>query len=325
MADLKKQSQNDLIRNLKLLVQSERRTTAEIVEYIKEIESRKIYLEMGYPSLFVFLTEEMAYSPASAQRRIDAARLMKDIPELKQDLKTGAINLAQIAAVAQTLRAKEKNELVKIDVADKKEILDQVRHKGIGETQQMVAAYLDIEPVQFEKSLHQADKSVRVEMTLNEKQMELVKRVKELMSTTHGYPQMNEVVEFLCQEYLKRKDPLVVESRKQQRELKTEVGLMAAKCKEENAARAVTSESEVKSRIPIPVSVKRTVMARDRTCQWKDPRTQKRCESRTNLQIDHVRPVWAGGTNDFSNLQVLCGAHNRLKYRNESNTKLESG
>ncbi|MBO9666291.1 MAG: HNH endonuclease [Bdellovibrio sp.] len=44
----------------------------------------------------------------------------------------------------------------------------------------------------------------------------------------------------------------------------------------------------------------------------------KICGSTRFLQIDHRQPVWAGGTNEFQNLQVLCAQHNQYKYRQES-------
>jgi hypothetical protein len=38
-----------------------------------------------------------------------------------------------------------------------------------------------------------------------------------------------------------------------------------------------------------------------------------RCGSNIELQIDHIVPIAAGGSNDPINLQVLCGPCNRLK------------
>lgn len=51
------------------------------------------------------------------------------------------------------------------------------------------------------------------------------------------------------------------------------------------------------------------------TCQFKDPVTQKTCRHQKFLQVDHIQPRWAGGTNEPSNLQVLCAQHNRYRYK----------
>ena len=38
-----------------------------------------------------------------------------------------------------------------------------------------------------------------------------------------------------------------------------------------------------------------------------------KCGSEKNLTIDHIIPVSKNGTNDFDNLQILCGKCNQDK------------
>ena len=47
-------------------------------------------------------------------------------------------------------------------------------------------------------------------------------------------------------------------------------------------------------------------------CEYRDPKTNRRCESRHFLEIDHVQPRALGGTNAADNLRTLCGTHNLL-------------
>ncbi|BAZ06825.1 HNH endonuclease [Calothrix sp. NIES-3974] len=55
-------------------------------------------------------------------------------------------------------------------------------------------------------------------------------------------------------------------------------------------------------RIPIPHTVRQYVFERDnyqcQSCGQQSPQT--------NLTIDHIIPLFQGGTNDISNLQTLC-------------------
>ena len=65
-------------------------------------------------------------------------------------------------------------------------------------------------------------------------------------------------------------------------------------------------------------------------CEFRDIRTGNRCAARVNLEIDHIRPLALGGTDDSQNLRALCRSHNQLEamhhlgfekmniYRNES-------
>ena len=93
---LKKLSHHQLDQKLKSLAQKERELLAEIILHIQECDRRRLHLELGYPNLFSYLTEGIGYSAGAAQRRIDAARLSKEIPEVLEKLESGSLNLNQI-------------------------------------------------------------------------------------------------------------------------------------------------------------------------------------------------------------------------------------
>jgi 5-methylcytosine-specific restriction endonuclease McrA len=48
-------------------------------------------------------------------------------------------------------------------------------------------------------------------------------------------------------------------------------------------------------------------------CQFKAPGTPKKCDSKTGIEVDHIYPRSKGGTNEVSNLTLLCSAHNKFK------------
>jgi hypothetical protein len=90
------------------------------------------------------------------------------------------------------------------------------------------------------------------------------------------------------------------------------------------AIAAVTSEAEVpvpaspNIRRKLPAATIRAVHQRDVCCQWRDHETGEICGARFQTQADHIKPIWAGGSNELENMQILCAAHNRLKYRQEA-------
>ena len=61
----------------------------------------------------------------------------------------------------------------------------------------------------------------------------------------------------------------------------------------------------------IPIDLKRFVFARSKgQCEYIDPRTKARCQSRFRLQIDHHIPLDLGGQTNAYNLRHLCFSHN---------------
>lgn len=62
----------------------------------------------------------------------------------------------------------------------------------------------------------------------------------------------------------------------------------------------------------VPAAVRRAVWARDgHRCTFVSASGQ-RCESRAELELDHVRPFACGGENSVENLRLRCFAHNQL-------------
>jgi hypothetical protein len=78
------------IVSFKNRVAEERRLLHQILLLIIEIDQRKLYLPMACSSLFAYLVTLIGYSPASAQRRIDAARMMQQVPELGKKIEEGS-------------------------------------------------------------------------------------------------------------------------------------------------------------------------------------------------------------------------------------------
>ena len=62
----------------------------------------------------------------------------------------------------------------------------------------------------------------------------------------------------------------------------------------------------------IPAEVRRQVWERDGgRCAWTGP-DGRRCGSRWQIEVDHVRPPSRGGTSTLGNLRLACKLHNLL-------------
>jgi 5-methylcytosine-specific restriction endonuclease McrA len=66
-------------------------------------------------------------------------------------------------------------------------------------------------------------------------------------------------------------------------------------------------------RTPIPLRTRDAVFMRDHgRCTYVGS-DGKRCDGTIRLHVDHIKPVARGGTNELSNLRLLCARHNQLQ------------
>jgi len=76
---------------------------------------------------------------------------------------------------------------------------------------------------------------------------------------------------------------------------------------------ATTRERETASRDAIPVRTRDAVFARDLgRCTFVGS-DGKRCDETIRLHVDHIKPVAHGGSNEITNLRLLCARHNMLQ------------
>lgn len=113
-----------LVLDLKRLVQSERELSARILHYIKEVESRKLFSDYGFSSMMDFLIRELGYSEGAASRRLQAARLLQEIPEIEKKLVDGTLSMTNLNKAAGFMRKEQIEESVR-----KKEILKKIENK----------------------------------------------------------------------------------------------------------------------------------------------------------------------------------------------------
>ncbi len=106
-----------LLSDTKALAAQERTLTTRLLHYLQEIDGRRLYAEVGYTSMYLYTVKELGYSEGSAYRRIQAARLLGQIPEMAPKIEDGSLNLVLIAESAKFfqhngIKEPEKKRLV---------------------------------------------------------------------------------------------------------------------------------------------------------------------------------------------------------------------
>lgn len=95
--NLKHLTDKALLQDTKRLVQKERDATTDVLHHLKEIERRKLFCDLGYSSMIDYAIKELGYAETSAIRRVKAARLLKEMPEISAKIHDGSLSLSNLA------------------------------------------------------------------------------------------------------------------------------------------------------------------------------------------------------------------------------------
>lgn len=76
-------SNDELLARIKEAALNERKLTVQVLLFLGEVESRGLFRDLGYPSLFEYCRQVLRYSDGSAYRRVAAARCLRDDPLLQ--------------------------------------------------------------------------------------------------------------------------------------------------------------------------------------------------------------------------------------------------
>ncbi len=101
-----------LIDRLKQLVAIERRATALTISHLIEFDKRRLYADLGLPSLFAYCVRELGYSEGAAYKRIQAARAARDYPAILDMLSAGQTSLAAMVILAPHLTQENQAEVL---------------------------------------------------------------------------------------------------------------------------------------------------------------------------------------------------------------------
>jgi len=270
--DLSQIENHELLNRLEKLSHSERKITHLILWHILEFENRRLYADRGFSSCFEYLTQGLGYSEGSANRRLQSARLLKQVPEAAEKIEGGSLKLSQLAQVQKCLRHEKQNGKP-LTTARAKEILSLVENKNTFETEKVLAKEFNRPIEACEKLQPQKDNSVKLEIILTAEQMQELELAKSLLSHVCVQATWAEVITYLAASHNK---------------------------KPKSTARSY-----------LPVKVRREVFSKAKhCCEYIDPKTQRKCASKYQLQIDHLVPVAKGGDDAATNLRILCRTHN---------------
>ncbi len=111
--DLKRVSDDELLRSLARVLRQSRRVEADLVAHIAEVDERRLYAREAAPSMHAYCIELLHLSEPETALRIHVARASRKHPVLLEMLRDGRIHLSGIALLAPHLTARNCPGLLK--------------------------------------------------------------------------------------------------------------------------------------------------------------------------------------------------------------------
>lgn len=332
--------ERELIARLEELRRNERVSCIEILHHLNEVERRSLHLRLGCSSLFAYCTQHLNYSESAAARRVQSARCLRRFPRVGAMLQSGEINLMtlglvanlltetnlepwlerirgktqrEVEAIAATVRPpvtlRDRARLVQVAVpvvsplplAPKSDATAETRPATIFEpsppstppiTGEIVNSFANSQTGGKQSSIPIVTQpKVYIQFLADQSFMAKYRVATSILSNRLSKLTFETVFAALIEDFIRRNEPAERHVRR-----------------ERAAARGQQS-----NRDPIPIRTRDAVFMRDRgRCTFVGS-DGKRCDAALRLHVDHIKPVALGGTNDMTNLRLLCAQHNQLQ------------
>lgn len=288
--DVTSLSNHQLLTNTLSLVKKERGYVLTIITHLEEIESRRLYCKLGFPSMFAYVTKSLGYSENDAHSRIACMRLSRTNPEIKDKLAEGKLSLTNIGFAVSSIKRQEDAKGEKFSAEEKSKVLEAITNKTTGDAKIKLEA--------MEGSV--ATKKIIYKVEISEYGLQLMR---ELQATMGNY-QDAELLELLISEKIQSLAQQEKEKQAQGQTSKTKPSKAPAK-------KIIKDDNSKKPSRYISKKVKEDVLKRSGgRCEYVSPITGRRCEEVHHTEYDHYHAWACGGPNTAENLKTSCKGHN---------------
>jgi len=302
MTTLQRLSDKDLHQQTQALVSQERQLLTKILRHLNEIERRKLFCDFACSSLFDYAVKKLGYSEGQAHRRIQAMRLMRELPQVESKIAGGSLSLSNIAQAQSVFNElKKQNENRGINKEEKRSILMQLENKSAREARKTLLKLKPEAALPKEKEKQVTETKTEVKFLLEDTLRAKLEEVRSLLGPKGASMSYAELFTHMAD--------LSVGALKSKKFGKKRAGKVSDT--EKPKQEAVVPKAKVGA--PLPTSqvdhldTSRYVAAKVKHEVWqRDGGRCRQCGSQRNLNIDHVVPIARNGRSDAENLRLLC-------------------
>jgi len=312
-----------LMRELPRLAAAERTSTAALLAALAEADTRGAFASMGYPSMHAYRVRELKLAPDVADKRIQAARAVREFPALLAAVEDGRLTITTLLLLAPQAKVDSLDELIAAAAGRTKRDVTAILAHRIATSGAAAASALaadvtersakpDPDPVAPSNASEPGEATVPLSalvsgagaaatpvpvrfplhLAVTQAFRDKLAYARDLLA--HAVPAGD------AAEVLERALDSVIEKIEKRR-----FGV-GARSRPARRTRGTNERA-------IPLAVRREVFRRDGGLCTFVGENGHRCESSHRLQFDHIVPVARGGQTTASNLRLRCHTHNRVE------------
>lgn len=320
--ELKNLDKKTLIKQTHETVKQEKMHTVILLQHLAEIEKRGLHLELGFSNLHSFLVVEFKYSDSEAAIRVQAMRLLKVHPIVKEKISEGTISLSQAADINRFIKAEAKsvsNSSAK-SVSNSSATFAQTEGRTISVTE--IIKEVEGKSIRESKELLEKMRSVPKAKTysieIDEEAWRIFQEIKKKESPSS---RDGEFTKKILKERLERLNKLI-SKKENEKKNESENNKEVEESNDSKPLVGIDDKGKDKTN-EIPRSryigkIKRLKLFQDANyqCEYLSPLTGRRCDCKFNLEVDHLYPYAWGGSHDIKNTRIFCKAHNLFYFEN---------
>jgi hypothetical protein len=344
-------SDTELLANTRGLIGRSNQVFAALLAHLGEVEARGLHRSRACSSLYAYCIYELRLSEDAAVRRVAAARLVRQFPELLDAVAAGELHLTGLLMLGPHLtRENHREVLARAKHRTKKEIAKLVRildplpevpariealgpaPRGVVATNptwaEQVASFCPVRelvpgdrPRDWVKDVPEVLEVPEVPEVLEASELDAPARIDEALRYKVQFTATEEYVNLLeraaallshANEHNGIEDIHHRALRGLVEQLeKRRYGAPAVDSKAEETAKPAPKRGPRRSR-HIPARIRRAVFDRDGArCTYVDA-AEQRCRETHHLELHHLEPFARRGVHDAANITLRCKAHNAL-------------
>jgi hypothetical protein len=332
-------SASELLDAVRDSLSSERLIVCRFLVLLMELDRRQLYRNVGFPSLFHWLTRGLGLSESSAAKRIQVTRLLTRLPNIRESvfamLRAGDMHLAGLSVLAPHLTAENADKIL-ADAKGRTRLQMESMIVSLGLTNgpatsakpwiRIMSAELSHESGKWPAPDQGTDKNP--EQARDQDPDEIRRQISDFAHDRRPAAESTGHCRSSSASGNQGRDHLKDRLKDQGLAIRLAVTLIGDGARDLlrlrelfpwhdpgriiHEALSLLRKTRDFPATKLPRETQRQVFARDgHQCTFVSD-DGVRCPARGRLQIDHILPRAKGGDDRIENLRLLCAAHNQL-------------